>query len=103
MAANALISARVTVDMKERFAAVARQQEQSESVLLKRLVEAALMTAAVAKPEVIHRVETVAATGKVSVRLRPDDLLLLRERAQRREPYQRARTFRSLSARTCAT
>jgi len=84
MAANALISARVTVDMKERFAAVARQQEQSESALLKRLVQAALMTAAVAKPEVIQRVETVAATGKVSVRLRPDDLLLLRERATAR-------------------
>jgi hypothetical protein len=84
MATTALISARVTVDMKQRFAAVARQQEQSESVLLKRLVDAALMTAAVAKPEVIQHVEHVAATGKVSVRLRLDDLLLLRERATAR-------------------
>ena len=84
MVANALISARVTVDIKERFAAVARQQEQSESVLLKRLVEAALITAGGAKPEAIQHVEPVAATGKVSVRLRPDDLLLLRERAKAR-------------------
>src|SRR5271166_3622517 len=84
MAANALISARVTADMKERFAAVARQQEQSESVLLKRLVEAALITARVAKSEAIQHVEPIAATGKVSVRLRPDDLLLLRERVTAR-------------------
>lgn len=84
MAATALISARVTADMKERFAAVARQQEQSESVLLKRLVEAALVTAVVAKPQAIEQVEPVAASGKVSVRLRPDDLLLLRERATAR-------------------
>ena len=51
---TALISARVTADTKERFAAVARQQEQSESVLLKRLVEAALVTTTVAKPEAIQ-------------------------------------------------
>jgi hypothetical protein len=84
MATTALISARVTADMKERFAAVARQQEQSESVLLKRLVEAALVTAVVAKPQAIEQAEPVAASGKVSVRLRPDDLLLLRERATAR-------------------
>jgi hypothetical protein len=84
MAATALISARVTADMKERFAAVARQQEQSESVLLKHLVEAALVSSVVAKPEAIEQVDPVTASGKVSVRLRPDDLLLLRERATAR-------------------
>src|SRR5208283_168557 len=84
MAAPALISSRVTTDMKERFVAVARQQEQSESALLKRLVEAALMTAAAAKPGAVEQVESIAATGKVSVRLRPDDLLLFRERATAR-------------------
>jgi len=38
-------SARVTAETKERFAAIARQQDLSQSVLLKRLIAATLMTA----------------------------------------------------------
>jgi hypothetical protein len=49
--------------------------------MLKRLVDAALMTGAVMQPQVS---EPVAQGGKVSVRMRPDDLLLLRERANGR-------------------
>jgi antitoxin component of RelBE/YafQ-DinJ toxin-antitoxin module len=45
MTANSLIAVRFTLDTKERFAAVARQQGLSESALLERLVDAALMTA----------------------------------------------------------
>ena len=43
MVADSLITARVTSEMKERFAAAARYQALSESALLKRLVEAALV------------------------------------------------------------
>jgi hypothetical protein len=84
MTANSLIAARFTVDTKERFAAVSRQQGLSESALLKRLVDAALMTAVMAKAPVTGPVEPVAASGKISVRLRSDDQLLLRERARAR-------------------
>ena len=70
--------------MKERFAAVARYQALSESALLKRLVEAALVAVTAVKPQVTQAVEPVPVGGKLSVRLRSDDLLLLRERAKAR-------------------
>jgi hypothetical protein len=84
MIADSLITARVTAETKERFAVFARYQGLSESALLKRLVEAALLTAVAVKPQVIEPVKPVAVGGKISVRLRTDDLLLLRERAQAR-------------------
>jgi predicted DNA binding CopG/RHH family protein len=84
MIADSLITARVTSEMKERFRAVACYQGLSESTLLKRLVEAALLTAAAVRPQVPESIEPVAVGGKISVRLRTDDLLLLRERAKAR-------------------
>ena len=84
MVADSLITARVTSEMKERFRAVASYLGLSESTLLKRLVEAALLTAAAVRPQVPESVEPVAVGGKISVRLRTDDLLLLRERAKAR-------------------
>ena len=81
MTAKALIATRVTADKKRRFAALAHQQELTESALLKRLIDGALGLAAPAGPPSVSAVQPVPATGKVSVRLRPDDLLLLRERA----------------------
>jgi hypothetical protein len=84
MVAASLISARVTAAKKARFAAVAHHQGLSESALLKRLVDAALLASEVVHSDVTEPVEYVATTGKISVRLRPDDLLLLRERAKGR-------------------
>jgi Bacterial mobilisation protein (MobC) len=84
MVADSLITARVTSEMKERFAAVARYQALSESALLKRLVEAALVAVTAVKPQVTQTVEPVSFGGKISVRLRNDDLVLLRERAKAR-------------------
>ena len=84
MVADSLITARVTSEMKERFAAAARCQALSESALLKRLVEAALLTATTPQPAVTQTVEPVPIDGKITVRLRIDDLLLLRERAKAR-------------------
>ena len=84
MVADSLITARVTSEMKERFAAAARAQALSQSALLKRLVEAALLTATTRQPAVTETVEPVPIDGKITVRLRIDDLLLLRERAKAR-------------------
>jgi hypothetical protein len=84
MVADSLITARVTSEMKERFAAVARYQALSESALVRRLVEAALVAVTAVKPQVTQAVEPVPVGGKISVRLRSDDLLLLRERAKAR-------------------
>ena len=85
MVADSLITARVTSEMKERFRAVACYQGLSESRLLKCLVEAALLTTAAVRPQVPESIEPVAVGGKISVRLRTDDLLLLRERAKARD------------------
>ena len=84
MVADSLITARVTSEMKERFTAAARYQALSESALLKRLVEAALLTVTAVQTRVTEAVEPVPVGGKISVRLRTDDLLLLRERAKAR-------------------
>jgi predicted DNA binding CopG/RHH family protein len=84
MIADSLITARVTSAIKERFRAVACYQGMSESTLLKRLVEAALLTAAAVRQQVPESIEPVAVGGKISVRLRTYDLLLLRERAEAR-------------------
>src|ERR1700722_8538005 len=72
----------VSRETKDRFAALARLQSTSESALLKRLVEASLgpVTAA----SIIEAPEPVPPSGRISVRLPNDDLLLLRERAASR-------------------
>lgn len=75
----------VTRDTKARFTALARQQEISESAYLKRLVEAALVPTTQSQPQSPGVVEPVSSTGRLSIRLRSDDLLLLRERAKARE------------------
>ena len=84
MVAASLISARVTAAKKARFAAVAHHQGFSESALLERLVDAALLASEVVHLDVADPVEHVATTGKISVQLRLDELLLLRERVKGR-------------------
>jgi hypothetical protein len=75
----------VTRDTKARFTALARTQGITESALLKRFVDAALVPTNSSKPQSPGSVEPVSAAGRLSIRLRSDDLLLLRERAQARE------------------
>jgi Bacterial mobilisation protein (MobC) len=82
MSNNLHLMAWVSRDTKERFAALARLQNTSESSLLKRIVEASLGPATPAT--VIEAPEPAAPTGRISVRLPNDDLLLLRERAAAR-------------------
>jgi hypothetical protein len=75
----------VSKETKERFAAVARHQEISDSALLKRLIELMLRTASAIDTTVTPRADTPATRGsRLTVRLRPDDQILLRERATAR-------------------
>ncbi len=83
MTSSSLIAARVTVDTKQRFTALAHHKGVSESALLKRLIETALIGSS-GRNELPDTVEPVAPGGRLSVRLRSDDLLLLRERARAR-------------------
>jgi hypothetical protein len=72
-------------DSRARFAAVAKAQGLSESALLRRLVESALIATEAVNASAPEPIEPVAPSGRISVRLRADDLLFLRERARARE------------------
>ena len=76
------LSTWVSREMKGRFAEIARLQGKSESALLKSMVDALLATAA--PPTDPTLVTESAPSSRLSVRLRDDDLLMLRDRAQAR-------------------
>jgi Bacterial mobilisation protein (MobC) len=75
----------ISRESKQRFADMAEAQGLSESALLRRLIEAYLPVTPDLGDPAPALLEPVSATGRISVRLRNDDLLLLRERATARE------------------
>src|SRR5580692_11497736 len=83
MSDGAHLTTWVTQQTKERFAALARQRDVSESALLKHLVEQTLQTAGT-YPYAATTDDVARRATRLSVRLRPDDQLLLRERARAR-------------------
>lgn len=74
----------VSREFKERFAQVAKAQGLSESALLRRLLEKVVLGDRSPDDVLIAPVEEVPSARRVSVRLRADDLLFLRERARAR-------------------
>ena len=76
------LSTWVPREAKERFADLARLQGKSESALLKSMVEAMIATATPPTDPIL--VPESAPSSRLSVRLRDDDLLMLRDRAQAR-------------------
>ena len=74
----------VTRAAKDRFAAVARHQGLSDSALLKRLVDLMLQGASAADVAPPAAADRISRDSRLTVRIRPDDQLLLRERAAAR-------------------
>ena len=75
----------VNRETRERFAAVARYQGLSDSALLKRMIELTLQSADPASTmRAVATDATAARASRLTVRLRPDDQVLLRERASAR-------------------
>ena len=76
----------VSRETRERFAAVARYQGLSDSALLKRMIELTLQSTdpASTMKAVVTDVTTATRASRLTVRLRPDDQVLLRERASAR-------------------
>jgi hypothetical protein len=72
----------VTRETKTRFASVARHQGISDSALLKRLIDTMLQAGNAAHGVAIE--DRAGRVSRLSVRLRPDDQILLRERAMAR-------------------
>jgi hypothetical protein len=75
----------VSREFKERFAQVAKARGMSESALLRRLLEKLFLAEQSPDDASITPLEELPVTRRVSVRLRADDLLFLRERARARE------------------
>jgi hypothetical protein len=85
MAANPCVQCRVTQQTKDRLRAIAQERQITESALLKRVLENALLPALGMTAETVPQpVEQVARGARLYVRLRPEDHLLLRERANGR-------------------
>jgi len=74
----------VPMETKERFAAIARHEGLSESALLKRLVELTLKATNAAEMAPTKAETQAPRASRLSVRLRPGDQILLRERATAR-------------------
>jgi len=84
MKTNTHLQTWVSREFKERFAQIAKAQRLSESALLRRLLEKLVLADQSPDDVLITPVEDLPSTCRVSVRLRADDLLLLRERARAR-------------------
>jgi hypothetical protein len=85
MAATHLIAARVTSETKARFRALAERQQLTESVLLKRMIDLTIQSVGFADSELLSPVNHAALAARVCIRLRPEDHVLLGERASARQ------------------
>jgi len=84
MSADQFIAARVSAETKDRLKSLAARRQLSESALLKDLLELTLGNSAVPVPDHAEPAARVARGARLYVRLRPDDQLLLVERAAAR-------------------
>jgi hypothetical protein len=85
MAANPLIAFRVSPETKASLHALAQSRNLTDSALLQMLVEMALLQhVGVVQSAVTAPVQQISRDARLYVRLRPEDHLLLRERANGR-------------------
>src|SRR6185437_5187702 len=98
MSGSPCVQCRVSPQIKARLHAAAEQLRVTESVLLKRLVESALLGSGMSESRAVEPIEPVARNARVFVRLRSEDHVLLRERAASRE--MATATYASIVLRT---
>ena len=85
MAADAFIHCRVPAATKAAFGVIARHQGMTDSALLRRMIDLSLQSAGVVSgTDPVTAAEPSARMSRLTVRLRGDDQLLLRERAAAR-------------------
>lgn len=85
MVASHFIKARVTLETKALFRTLAEQQQVTESVLLKRMVDLAVRSVDQSDAQVLKSRHRPLRGSRLCVRLHPDDQLVLRERAAARQ------------------
>ncbi len=85
MSGSPCIQCRVSLETKARLRVLAQERQVTESALLQRLVETALLQmGGISESEAAKPVEPIPRGARLYVRLRADDHLLLRERATAR-------------------
>src|SRR5208283_2303688 len=84
MKADQFVVARVSSETKARLRALAHQQHLSESAFLRRLVELVLLKAGLSPIITQTPIGVGRKTARLMIRLRPDDQILLRDRAAAR-------------------
>lgn len=85
MAADAFIQCRVTSETKTLIHALASREQITESALVRQLLETVLRTTTGGVTPAAGRSERVTRDARLSVRLAPDDRMLLTERAAARD------------------
>lgn len=83
MSADEFIAARVPSQTKARLRAIAEKQHLSESALLKRCVDF-MLTGATGEGSTVVAAPSVARNARLTIRLEPEDQLLLHDRAAAR-------------------
>jgi hypothetical protein len=84
MVAESFIQCRVSADTKSALRAAAQEQGVTESVILKRLLLSSLGSAHMSDEAILRPGERIARNGRLSIRLRREDALLLQARAEAR-------------------
>src|SRR5882762_4893960 len=82
MASDAFVQFRVTPEMKTLLRFLAEREQITESALVRQLLEVMLRTAARDGFPKVESLERVSRDARLSVRLAPEDRILLLERAR---------------------
>ena len=98
MVATEVLKVRVPPETKQIVRSLAQQQQLTESALLMRLVQTLLQTSGAVRAITFDPLQPVARGARLYVRLRPEDHVLLRERAASRG--MAAATYASILLRT---
>lgn len=83
-AATHMLKTRVTQETKQNVEAVARRQQLTESAWLRLLITTTLQTAGIAVEATSDISDDIPRTGRLMIRLLPEDRLLLQARAAAR-------------------
>jgi hypothetical protein len=84
MAVDALVRCRVSAETKTLLQSIAAREQISESALVRQLLETLVRTSATESPASGKSDDAELRSERISIRLSPDDRLLLRDRATAR-------------------
>jgi hypothetical protein len=84
MAVDALVRCRVSTETKSLLQCIAAREQVTESALVRELLETLVRTSATESPARSNADDTELRGERLSIRLSPDDRLLLRDRATTR-------------------